>query len=357
MRKQYISTPFFSSRLIEWYEENKRILPWRLTNNPYFIWLSEIILQQTRVEQGLPYYSRFIENYPRITDLASASQDEVFKLWQGLGYYNRARNLHETAKLIVAQYNGVFPTSYEDVISLKGIGDYTAAAIMSFAYNAPYAAVDGNVYRVLSRVFGIEEYIDTSAGKKFFQELATELLDRKRAGLFNQAIMDFGSLQCTPKSPVCQECPFADICVAYNNRLVDVLPRKKGKVVVRKRYFNYIDVREDGKLFVKKRVGKDIWQNLYEFPLIETEQEVSFEKLSNEADYLKLFSESSDITVLEKKTFKHILSHQVIHATFYRIKASNVTGKSYIQIEEEELEKYGVSRLIHKYLEELNSRN
>lgn len=353
MRKEYNYSPFsFSFKLIDWYEENKRKLPWRLTNNPYFIWLSEIILQQTRVDQGLPYYKRFIENYPRIENLANASQDEVFKLWQGLGYYNRARNLHETAKLVTDRYKGAFPASYQDVIALKGIGEYTAAAIMSFAYNEPYAAVDGNVYRVLSRIFGIEEYIDTSVGKKVFQELATELLDKEHAGLFNQAMMDFGSLQCVPKSPDCGRCPFADSCVAYNKKLVEVLPRKKGKVAVRKRYFNYIDVRVGERLFLRKRTEKDIWQNLYELPLIETNSELSFDELLKTDEYKRMFSEVKKVKVLKNKQFKHVLSHQIIYATFYQVSVDDFTDSLYEKVGIDVLNNYGVSRLTHKYFEE-----
>lgn len=338
---------------MDWYQENKRVLPWRFTNDPYAIWLSEIILQQTRVDQGLPYYNRFIENYPRVALLAKAPEDEVFKLWQGLGYYNRARNLQETAKRIVDEFGGVFPTQYEDVISLKGIGEYTAAAIMSFAYNAPYAAVDGNVYRVLSRVFGLEDYIDTSAGKRVFQELANELLDPSQAGLFNQAMMDFGSLQCTPKSPDCSSCPFSESCIAYNNGLIDVLPQKRGKVSVRNRYFNYLDMRIGGYLFLKKRVGKDIWQNLYELPLIESSSELTLEELIKTNAYINLLNASSTVSIVRRETFKHVLSHQVIYATFYQVHVDLFEDVEYTKVYEEDVESYGVSRLIHRYFEKI----
>ena len=352
LRKIYIDKPFFTNQLIEWYELNKRDLPWRLSDNPYYIWLSEIILQQTRVDQGMPYYYSFVENYPQIEGLALASQDEVLKLWQGLGYYSRARNLHEAAKKILSDFGGVFPSEYKDVRSLKGVGNYTAAAIMSFAYNKPYAAVDGNVYRVLSRVFGVDEYIDTSAGKKVFQELADELLDQDQPGVFNQAMMDFGSLQCAPKSPNCEECPFVDSCVAYNTNRVSELPRKRGKVSVRNRYFNYLDVRVDGECLLQQRTGKDIWQNLYEFPLIETDAEVDFSELTKDNRFATLLRVENEIVVLKVEKYKHVLSHQVIYATFYRIEASAfVNENSYIRVQEIDLDNYGVSRLIHKYLE------
>lgn len=351
MRKEYINDPFFSSLLMEWYEENKRVLPWRLTDNPYYIWLSEIILQQTRVDQGMPYYYKFVENYPQISDLASASEDDVLKNWQGLGYYSRARNLHAAAKAIVAQFDGQFPREYESVRSLKGVGDYTAAAIMSFAYNDSYAAVDGNVYRVLSRVFGVDDYIDTSLGKKVFQSLADELIDPNRPGMFNQAMMDFGSLQCVPKSPDCASCPFVDVCIANNEHRVAELPKKKGKVQTRNRYFNYIDIRKGASLFLKKRTKKDIWQNLYELPLIETQKEYSLEELMRESSFRKLFEGKEPFIVGEKKCFKHVLSHQIIYATFYKVVCEGFESENFENIKASELENYGVSRLIEKYLE------
>lgn len=302
----------------------------------------------------MPYYYRFVENYPRIEDLAAASEDEVFKLWQGLGYYNRARNLHYTAKQIASDYKGAFPTTYEDVISLKGVGEYTAAAIMSFAYNAPYAAVDGNVYRVLSRVFGVDDFIDTSAGKKIFQTLADELLDKDSPGLFNQAMMDFGSLQCSPKSPNCVDCPFADQCVAYNNDSIDALPQKRGKVSVRNRYFNYLDIRVGNHLYLRKRIEKDIWQNLYEFPLVETSSEVSFEDLIRTDEYKAILSNVGATEVMSKEIFKHVLSHQVIYATFYQIHVDEpILSDEFLRIESDKLHEYGVSRLIHRYIEKI----
>lgn len=353
LRKKYINDTFFSTKLIEWYENNKRLLPWRLTNDPYHIWLSEIILQQTRVDQGTPYYYKFVENYPRVSDLASSSEDDVLKNWQGLGYYSRARNLHAAAKTVMSQFGGKFPTLYKDVRSLKGVGDYTAAAIMSFAYNEPHAAVDGNVYRVLSRIFGIDDYIDTAAGKKVFQNLADELIDEERPGIFNQAMMDFGSLQCVPKSPNCVPCPFVDVCIAQNeneNRIAE-LPKKKGKVQTRNRYFNYIDIRKGDKLYLRKRAEKDIWQNLYELPLIETEKECSLEELSRLSAFENLFNQQKPLLIGERKTFKHILSHQVIYASFYKVVCDDFKSEDFEEVKEEDLINYGVSRLIDKYLE------
>ena len=253
----------FGEILIRWYQENKRDLPWRNTKDPYKIWISEIILQQTRVVQGYDYYCRFINRFPDVFALAEADEDEVMKYWQGLGYYSRARNLHEAARSIAGR--GVFPNTYEEVRKLKGVGDYTAAAICSFAYDMPYAVVDGNVYRVLSRWMGIEEPIDTVRGKKLFAALADELLERSVPALYNQAIMDFGAIQCVPSSPSCLFCPLSDSCVALQKGLVDALPMKQHKTKVTNRYFIYFYVRAGEYTFLHKREAGDIWHNLYEF--------------------------------------------------------------------------------------------
>lgn len=350
LTKKYKSDFSFSSKLMKWYDLNKRNLPWRSTQNPYFIWLSEIILQQTRVDQGMPYYLKFVKTFPQIEDLARASEDEVLKLWQGLGYYSRARNLHAAAKYIVSECNGQFPTEYKEVLKLKGVGDYTAAAIMSFAYNKVYATVDGNVFRVLSRVFGVDEYIDTGVGKKIFIILANELIDQELPSVYNQAIMDFGSLQCVPKSPDCERCPFSDQCFAYNKGLVEVLPQKKGKVAARDRFFNYLDVRVGDTAFLKRREGSDIWKGLYEFPLIETEHKMTFEELMKLEAYQRLLKKAEHVQLTKSKECKHVLSHQVIYASFYRLEVDLFDDSEYLKVEAADLDEYGVSRLTEKYL-------
>ena len=267
----------FSRKLIDWYRENGRDLPWRRTKNPYLIWISEIILQQTRVVQGYDYYQRFVARFPDVFALAAADEDEVMKYWQGLGYYSRARNLHAAARRMAEA--GGFPVTYTGVRALKGVGEYTAAAICSFAYGMPYAVVDGNVYRVLSRWLGIDTPIDSAEGKKLFVRVADELLDRERPGLYNQAIMDFGALQCTPVAPDCLFCPLNDSCVARLKGIAGSLPVKQHKTKVTNRYFNYIYVRMGAYTFIHKRSGNDIWKNLYEPPLIETDREWTEEEL------------------------------------------------------------------------------
>ena len=289
----------FAAILIRWYSENKRRLPWRETEDPYRIWISEIILQQTRVAQGLEYFNRFMERFPDVASLAQAGEDEVMKYWQGLGYYSRARNLHAAAREIMERYEGVFPSEYEKVRALKGIGEYTAAAVCSFAWRQPYAVVDGNVYRVLGRVFGIDTPIDSGPGKKEFAELATALLDRQRPDIYNQAIMDFGAIQCTPKAPDCLYCPLREHCVAFATGKVAQLPVKEGKTRVKPRYFNYLHIGCQGKTLLKRRNAKDIWQNLYEYPLIETASAVDFSVL--ERSYFSIIASIvSKVTCLSR---------------------------------------------------------
>lgn len=346
---------FFSGILLQWYKENRRDLPWRNTTDPYLIWISEIILQQTRVVQGMDYFLRFTERFPDIRSLAEAEEDEVLKYWQGLGYYSRARNLHAAARDLMNRFNGHFPESYDEVLSLKGIGAYTAAAICSFAWRQPYAVVDGNVYRVLSRVFGIDSPVDSHEGQKQFAKLASVLLDRECPDLYNQAIMDFGAIQCVPKSPDCMFCPLRDKCVAYGQGKISQWPVKKGKTLVKPRYFNYLHLRCRGKLLLSRRSAKDIWQNLYEFPLIETKRDMEWEELIKEKDFLRLFATVPDLKLLKQyPAFKHVLSHRIIFARFYEIELSVFHSElsSYIEIPESDLEKYAVSRLISLYLEQ-----
>lgn len=345
----------FSFILLSWYKVHKRMLPWRENTNPYFIWLSEIILQQTRVEQGLPYFYAFKNAFPTVADLANATEDEVFRLWQGLGYYRRAKNLHTTAKMIRDDFDGIFPTTYGDLLKLKGIGPYTAAAIASFAYDIPVAAVDGNVYRILSRVFQIDEFIDSGKGQKYYQDLGNELIDKKHPADFNQAMMDFGSLQCTPKSPDCSICPFSSFCAVLSSNKIGEYPKKKGKTKVSKRYLYYFDVRVNESIFVRKREGNDIWYGLYEFPLLENGEPLTLSELQKKEEFSDLFGVNTKLNVVAEKTFKHILSHQQLLATFYQVNLQSFDSVKYQKVSKEELEELGLPRLITKYLDELEA--
>ncbi len=306
----------FASNLMIWYREHGRDLPWRNTQDPYVIWLSEIILQQTRVEQGLPYFHRFLDAFPIVTKFAEAEEEDVLRLWQGLGYYSRARNMHKAAKMVISEFFGDFPTRYADAIRLPGVGEYTAAAIASFSVNEPKAVVDGNVYRVLSRYLGISEPINGSKGKKIFAELAQELLDVEHAATYNQAIMDFGALHCKPKKPLCGTCPFRLDCVARKEGLVDSLPVKLKGRASRDRYFHYFIIREDDNILMSKRGTSDVWANLYEFPMIETENDVDIDQLRLLNDFSTYFFPNARLLELGKVA-KHILSHQNIYAKFY----------------------------------------
>ena len=339
-----------SDKIINWYKENKRDLPWRNTKNPYKIWISEIILQQTRVAQGYDYYCRFIERFPDFQTLADADEDEVMKYWQGLGYYSRARNLHAAARRMAEA--GGFPVTYTGVRALKGVGEYTAAAICSFAYGMPYAVVDGNVYRVLSRWLGIDTPIDSAEGKKLFVRVADELLDRERPGLYNQAIMDFGALQCTPVAPDCLFCPLNDSCVARLKGIAGSLPVKQHKTKVTNRYFNYIYVRMGAYTFIHKRSGNDIWKNLYEPPLIETDREWTEEELYASPQFRGMLAGGEEpIVRLVRKGVKHVLSHRVIYANFYEVilPENSASFAKYQRISVEDLHKFAVSRLVNQF--------
>ena len=307
----------FQNEIIRWYKLNKRDLPWRNTTDAYVIWLSEIILQQTRVEQGLPYFNKFLAAFPKVTDFANASETQVLKLWQGLGYYSRGRNMLFTAKQVVELYKGKFPKDYDSLIQLKGIGEYTAAAISSFSNNQSKAVVDGNVFRVLARYFGIEEPINSNAGKKLFSELAQSLIENQKASLYNQAIMEFGALQCKPKSPLCDICPLQMGCYALKNNKVDKLPIKLKKVKVRERWFNYFVAIDGDTILTKQRKPGDVWQQMYDFPLIETFNENEF--LSEDfANSLKMmFGNDVNLKLLSAK--KHILTHQIIYVQFFAL--------------------------------------
>lgn len=348
----------FVGRILDWYGHSKRDLPWRNTKDPYIIWLSEIILQQTRVAQGLPYFEKFLEKYPDVQSFASAPLDEILRMWQGLGYYSRARNMHICANQIVDNYNGVFPANSSELSKLKGVGSYTAAAIASFAFNEPVAVVDGNVFRVLSRYFGISEDINSSLGKKQFQALANTLIPQENPGEYNQAIMEFGALQCVPINPDCGACPLRDGCFAYARNMVGELPVKINKTKIKERFFIYGHVTCGDYLVVKQRGEGDIWQGLHDFPLVET-------ALLPQREWIEshVFGELREFGTLvvedERHWFKHVLTHQRIFASFVRFEVSDFgfpTLKSWTEqngfklVHVDQLESLGKPRLLLKYL-------
>ena len=345
----------FANQLIYWYLNNKRDLPWRKTKDPYLVWLSEIMLQQTRVTQGLPYFMKFTEAYKTVFDLAKADEAEVLKLWQGLGYYSRARNLHFTAKYVADKLNGVFPNNYKELLKLKGIGDYTASAIASVCFDEPVAVVDGNVYRVLSRYFGIKTPINSTKGIKEFKELAQTLIDNSQPGTYNQAIMDFGALHCKPQNPLCDSCPFADSCVALEKNMIKELPVKEKKIKIKKRHFNFlVAVTDDNQTVIEERVGKGIWQGLYQFPLIETQQSISEKELITEEGFSSLFTEETTLSLFNAKDIVHKLSHQHLYTKFWIVKTSNVAKKTIFW---KDVKQYPVPILIDNFLNEyLNTK-
>ncbi|MBX7204671.1 MAG: A/G-specific adenine glycosylase [Bacteroidia bacterium] len=347
----------FSTQLIRWYRKNKRDLPWRETTDPYQIWLSEIILQQTRVEQGLPYFLKYIKAYPTLADFAQAPEDEILKYWQGLGYYSRARNMLNTARQLIKLYQGKFPKKYEELILLKGIGPYTAAAIASFAFNQAVPVVDGNVFRVLSRFLGIYEPINSSVARKLFTKAAFELLDKKNPSEFNQAIMEFGATLCKPAKPDCDNCPISSSCFAFAKNKIAELPVKTPKTKQRIRYFNYIHFTKNGSTFLKKRGPKDIWQGLYEFPLIETQKAINPEELFDHPDFIAWTQKTKIKLINWQSAKKHILSHQIIYARFWQIevmKGNLKPDKSTIIVSEERLAAYPVPRILDIYLKKIN---
>ena len=343
----------FSDLLLNWYDINKRDLPWRHTKNAYFIWLAEIILQQTKVQQGLPYYLKFLKAFPTVKHLALAKQEKVLKLWQGLGYYSRARNLHFSAKYILENYNGIFPNQYDKILKLKGVGNYTAAAIASFAFGLPYAVVDGNVVRFLSRVFGVDASFDTAHGKKIFQQLSQDLLDKKNPANYNQAIMEFGALHCSYRLPKCNTCIFSKICVAYTTNTISKFPLKVKKINIKKRYLHYLVITKDDNMMLGK-ISKGVWQGLYEFPFIEFLIEYPLESLIYSKEWKGIFKNSDYEVQSISKQYEHKLSHQYIYSYFWIINVDAFKLKKYSFVKKSEIKNYPISRLIDKFLEENN---
>ncbi len=338
----------FSQKILIWYAKNKRTLPWRRTKDPYRIWLSEIMLQQTRVAQGLPYYLRFTEQFPTVQDLANAPEERILKLWQGLGYYSRARNLHATAKTIVTDYEGKFPDTYKELKKLKGVGDYTASAIASICFDQPEPVVDGNVFRVLSRYYGVGIPINSGKGADYFKKLAREVMDVDNIRDYNQAIMEFGAIQCAPKNPNCGICPLKNGCVALQKNKVNQLPVKLNKTKVRNRYFNYLVVIDSSnKTVLKQREGKGIWQNLWEFPLLETKKKINQKELEAGIKEVISINDSPEIYQFNTNDIIHKLSHQHLHTKFWILKTDTAL-KEGIQLGT--LDQYPVPVLIADFI-------
>jgi len=345
---------YFIKGLLRWNtKDNNRIMPWKGEKDPYKIWLSEIILQQTRVDQGLGYYNRFITTFTDIKKLANAPEQKVFKLWEGLGYYTRCKNLVATAKYIDREKNGIFPETYQEILDLKGIGPYTAAAIASFAFNLPHAVVDGNVYRVLSRFFGIEMATATITGKKYFTALAEELLDKKFPGIYNQAIMDFGAVICKPKNPLCTQCPLKTRCIARLTNKIDELPVKAARLIKKKRWFYYLIFEYNGKVYTRKRGAKDIWENLNEFVLLETGKPITVEKIKANSTFKKIAGKSRPVIVHVSEMYRQQLTHQSIHSCFIQVKLEKPPQlKDFKAVGHRELSRLPFPKIITAYLQE-----
>lgn len=354
--------PAFVKRLLGWYATHKRPLPWRKDRDPYKIWLSEVILQQTRVTQGLPYYERFLKAYPTVHHLASATEQEILHLWQGLGYYSRARNLHRCSQYIVEKLGGKFPQTYRELLKLPGIGAYTAAAVASMAFGEQVAAVDGNVYRVLSRLFGIEDDIGTGKGQKIFRQLAQKIVPKQEAGNYNQALMEFGALHCTPQKPQCATCPFQNECVAYQTNKQALLPIKKRRIKVKKRFFHYLIIHFKDRVFVKKREEKDIWQGLHDFYLIE--DTLLYDQLETLNDPLIPYLKEHDLTNEGSvSTLVHQLTHQRLYMRFFHVYLDNyclkavkktLKDRKMISCSHETLHSLPFPKAIHRFFEERN---
>ncbi len=346
----------FTSSLIVWYKRHKRDLPWRETKDPYKVWVSEIILQQTRVNQGVKYYFSFLEAFPTVIDLANAKEDKVLKIWQGLGYYSRARNMHYTAKMIKNNLEGKFPDNYHDLLKLKGVGEYTAAAISSICFNENQTVLDGNVYRVLSRIYGIETAINTTKGKKEFYELAHSLNSTEQKGTFNQALMEYGAIHCTPKSPDCQSCIFAS-CYAFTNNVVDKFPYKESKVKVKKRFLYYFCFLQKGKFIpIERREGKDIWQGLYQFPVIDSDCELSVVELLEHKKFKRMM-EDRIYTLMNISTNKHILTHQRLFVTVVNINLDDMIAGDWNMVPIDKLIDYAFPVPLATYIDNYLGEN
>lgn len=342
----------FAKALLEWYENHKRDLPWRGIRDPYIIWLSEIILQQTRISQGLPYFLRFQQEFPTVSSFAKADLSHILRLWQGLGYYSRARNMHHAALQVMEEYDGVFPKDYNDLIKLKGVGEYTAAAISSFSQDEAHAVLDGNVFRVLARYFEIDTPINSSAGKKEFLKLAYEMLDTKQPGKYNQAIMDFGSMQCRPHNPDCENCVLRLNCRAFQNQTVHQLPVKLKKKASKSRYLHYFILQKENKTLMSQRDTKDVWAKLYEFPHIETEKRMSLQNLLESDEFKNMFDKP--IIYQIGKEHKHILSHQTIFAKFFKVEnphSLKIEKPSWNYYLSDNLDKLAKHKLIFNFLD------
>jgi A/G-specific adenine glycosylase len=341
--------------LIVWYEINKRNLPWRDTGDPYLIWVSEIILQQTRVVQGLDYYRRFIDAYPDIFSLARADMDEVLKIWQGLGYYSRARNMHAAAKHIVDVYDGKFPTTYDGLITIKGIGDYTASAIASIAFGQAVPVIDGNVNRVIARLYGIQQPVNKPVGQKEIRTYAEKLLVRNVPGIYNQAIMEFGALQCVPQNPDCKGCILNRVCTAYRNGLADMLPIKEKTAKIATRYFNYLHVRFGNHTFIRRRADGDIWTGLYEFPMIETSEDTGLDDLGRTPAWQSYFGTQTPLIEAVSGEITHRLTHRILKIRFYKMVVDKpVSGQHLIEIPATDIHRYAVPKVIDNYLKNIH---
>ena len=342
----------FTRTLLSWNKKsNVRQMPWKGIDDPYKIWLSEIMLQQTRVEQGTAYYNRFIEKFPTVNKLALAADDEVFKMWEGLGYYSRCKNLMATAKTIAFEYEGIFPKTHEEILKLKGIGPYTAAAIASFAFKLPFAVVDGNVTRVISRYFGIEKPIDTNDGKKYFAGLAQALLHKEHPAIYNQAIMDFGATICKPQQPLCEVCELQKNCVAFAKGLTKILPIKEKKLKKRTRYFYYIIVEQQGKIYVRKRTEKDIWENLWEFILVEMTENLNSESFTKTNQFTSLFN-GMNIEIKASEFYKQQLTHQTIEGLFIHVRTEEgFKNENYSSLKKTDIKKLAFPKFITGFLE------
>ena len=341
----------FTQKLVDWYEINRRNLPWRDTEDPYLVWVSEIILQQTRVIQGLDYYRRFIHAFPDIFSLARAGMDDVLKIWQGLGYYSRARNMHDAAQYIINVYHGKFPSTYDELVTIKGIGDYTASAIASLAFGQAVPVIDGNVNRVIARLFGIQQPVNKPAGQKEIRAYAEKLMLREAPGTYNQAIMEFGALQCVPKNPDCPACIFRQICVAYQKELVDLLPAKVKTAKMAIRYFHYLHVKLDDHTFIRQRTDGDIWTGLYEFPMIETNAATTPDELTRTPAWHACFAGQTPHILDVSREVTHRLTHRILKIKFYEIAVTRpIGGLGVIGIQASDIYRYAVPKVIENYL-------